>query len=402
MNVVGVFAGIGGIELGLHAAGHATRLLCELDPAARAVLRERFPGIPLHDDIRTLERLPPGTDLLAGGFPCQDLSQAGRTRGIGGGNSGLVGEIFRLLRTHDVPHLLLENVPFMLALDGGRAMRHVTGALEELGYRWAHRVVDARAFGLPQRRRRLVLLASRKIDPVGFLTTDEARPAETEDWRGRACGFYWTEGVRGLGWAVDAVPTLKGGSTVGIASPPAIWMPDGGIVTPDIRDAERLQGFAADWTLPAEAVARKGFRWKLVGNAVPAPLFGWIGERLARPPGPVAFRGRPFEPGAKWPAAACGGPGSEPLALAATPWPFAPERAALAAFLRFPPKPLSLRATTGFLARLRSGRLRFPPEFLEALERHAASLAEAAAPQGVARRSGRSSSRPSAIETRGA
>ncbi len=57
------------------------------------------------------------------------------------------------------------------------------------------------------------------------------------------CGFYWTEGIRGLGWAVNAVPTLKGGSTVGIASPPAVRLPSGEIVTPGLIDAERLQGF---------------------------------------------------------------------------------------------------------------------------------------------------------------
>ncbi|MGH7957327.1 MAG: DNA cytosine methyltransferase [Opitutaceae bacterium] len=60
MNVVGLFAGIGGIELGLEVAGHRTRLICEIDPAARAVLSARFPNLKLHDDIRTLEKLPPG------------------------------------------------------------------------------------------------------------------------------------------------------------------------------------------------------------------------------------------------------------------------------------------------------------------------------------------------------
>src|SRR3954451_13463087 len=93
---VGLFAGIGGIELGLHAAGFETVLLSENDPAARAVLEHRFPGVLLHGDIRTLNELP-DVEVIAGGFPCQDLSQAGRTAGIRGRNSGLVGEVFRLL-----------------------------------------------------------------------------------------------------------------------------------------------------------------------------------------------------------------------------------------------------------------------------------------------------------------
>src|SRR5690606_19679397 len=97
------------------------------------------------------------------------------------------------------------------------------------------------------------------------------------------CGFYWTEGLRGLGWAVNAVPTLKGGSSIGIPSPPAIVLPDGRVVTPDIRDAERLQGFPADWTKVAETVARRSARWRLVGNAVSVPAADWIGKRLLKP-----------------------------------------------------------------------------------------------------------------------
>ena len=102
MNVVGLFAGVGGIELGLEAAGHRTSLICEIEPAARAVLAARFPRLPLHDDIRTLDRLPKDTDLVAGGFPCQDISQAGTTKGIAGKNSGLINEVFRLLAKSDV------------------------------------------------------------------------------------------------------------------------------------------------------------------------------------------------------------------------------------------------------------------------------------------------------------
>jgi DNA (cytosine-5)-methyltransferase 1 len=74
-----------------------------------------------------------------------------------------------------------------------------------------------------------------------------------------------------LGWAPDAVPTLKNGSTIGIPSQPAILFPNGAIVKPDIRDGERLQGFIADWTKPAEDVAKASKRWGLVGSAVSVP-----------------------------------------------------------------------------------------------------------------------------------
>ena len=371
MNVVGLFAGIGGIELGLEAAGHRTTLVCEIDAAARAVLRSRMPSLSLHDDVRTLERLPKETELVAAGFPCQDISQAGKTTGISGKNSGLVNEVFRLLEKSDVPNVLLENVSFMLALNRGHAMRHVVSELERLGYKWAYRVLDTQAFGLPQRRQRLFIFASKVCEPFEVLMTGDEEPNEPEDWHGRACGFYWTEGVRGLGWAVDGVPTLKGGSTVGIASPPAIWMPDGRIVTPDIRDAERMQGFATDWTSPALTVSRPGFRWKLVGNAVSVPAAKWVGTRLAKGPTGVNLRIRNFEQTMKWPVAAFGGPGQRALAVHISMWPIAAPRIALAKFLKHEPKLLSYKATKGFVSRLRSGSLHFPEEFLAALDRHA-------------------------------
>src|SRR5215471_20613057 len=140
--VAGLFAGIGGLDLGLHRAGHRTNFLCELDPGARAVLDTRFPDVSKHDDICSLRALPKETTLVAAGFPCQDLSQAGKTRGIGGARSGLVAEVFRLLRKRRVPWVLLENVPFMLQLSRGRALDVIVDALEGLGYRWAYRVVD--------------------------------------------------------------------------------------------------------------------------------------------------------------------------------------------------------------------------------------------------------------------
>ncbi len=368
LKVVGLFAGIGGIELGLSRAGHQTMLLCENDPSAQAVLRARFPQVDLVDDVRQLRELPKGTNMITAGFPCQDLSQAGDTRGIKGSRSGLVGEVFRLLEAHDVPWLLLENVPFMLQLGRGSAMNLIVKQLEELGYRWAYRVIDARAFGLPQRRERVYLLASRVADPAPLLHATNLEPNTPADYQGRACGFYWTEGVRGLGWAVSATPTLKGGSTVGIPSPPAIWMPDGNIVTPDIRDAERLQGFRADWTKPAERVDRASFRWKLVGNAVCVPVAKWIGEQLRRGVRSTAITPSGFVNGA-WPRAAALIDGNATVVDVST-WPVRRKQQPLEEFLNYEPKQLSLRATTGFEKRLSSSTLRAPDEFRSALRKH--------------------------------
>lgn len=375
LPTAGLFAGIGGLELGLRAAGHPCSLLCEIDDGARAVLSSRFADAPLHDDVRTLRSLPHETRLVAAGFPCQDLSQAGQTRGIEGARSGLVGEIFRLLRARPAPWVVLENVPFMLQLARGEALRVVLGELEALGYAWAYRIVDARAFGLPQRRERVYIVASLEEDPRRVLFADEAPASLVESApSGRpACGFYWTEGIRGLGWAVDCVPTLKGGSSVGVPSPPAIWMEDGAIVTPHLRDAERMQGFAPDWTLPAEQVVRAGHRWKLVGNAVSVPVATWLGERLAAPADPLLVDVEPLTTGARWPRAAWN-VGAGRFANALSAWPRREPTQSLAMFLRDDPKPLSERATTGFLERTTRSSLRFPDGFLDAMRDHLARM----------------------------
>lgn len=374
MKAVGLFAGIGGIELGLTAAGHETLLLCEIDPGACAVLARRFPAVPLVRDIREIGSLPRETELVAAGFPCQDISQAGMTAGIDGQRSGLIHEVFRLLRKRPAPWVLLENVPFMLQLNRGKAMEVIAREFETLGYSWAYRVVDSRAFGLPQRRKRVYFLAARSGDPRAILFGDVASDPSERTHAGKACGFYWTEGLRGLGWAVDAVPTLKGGSTVGIPSPPAIWLPGGDIVTPDIRDAERMQGFAPDWTLPAEEVVRPTFRWKLVGNAVSVPVAAWIGKRLSRPKQAAEGRESALVSGTPWPHAASYTPAGGRRTWLVGQYPTHPRAVSLMEFLRYPPKALSLRATRGFLSRLEQSGLDYPPEFLTALKAHAARL----------------------------
>ncbi|WP_280258298.1 DNA cytosine methyltransferase [Nocardia abscessus] len=368
--MVGLFAGIGGLELGLARHGWHTELLCEIEPGAQGVLAARFPDVPLHADITRLRAIPAGTELVAAGFPCQDLSQAGRTAGITGTRSGLVDEVFRLVRRKRGPRwLLIENVPFMLQLGRGAAMRHITGALDELGYTWAYRVVDARAFGLPQRRQRVLMLASRTEDPRAVLFGEDAGPRATGDPDIDPCGFYWTEGVRGLGWAVNAVPTLKGGSALGIASPPAVRLPSGEIVTPGIADAERLQGFDAGWTAPATEVpgVRKGHRWKLVGNAVSVRMAAWVGSRLTAPLDPISGD-QPLAPGTPWPVAAWGH-GGVAYRVPVSTWPVHEPYEDLTHFLT-EAQLLSARATAGFLRRTTMGSLRFPPGFLADVESH--------------------------------
>jgi DNA (cytosine-5)-methyltransferase 1 len=371
VKVVGLFAGIGGLELGLSASGHQAQLLVENSPAAMHVLRRRFPDTKLEGDVRDLAGLPSTTDVVVAGFPCQDLSSVGRKVGIDGARSSLVGEVFRLLQQSDVPWVVLENVPFLMSLAQGAALRHVTEMFTALGYRWAYRVVDTNGW-LPQRRNRWYLVASRVGDPRDVLLADDCeRPTPAMVYPEVACGFYWTEGMRSLGWGVDCVPPIKCGSSVGVASPPAIRLPSGRYVTPELRDTERLQGFPADWTAPAEEVAKRGERWRMVGNSVSTPVAAWVGRRLASP-GHYDGAADQKWTGLKWPRiAAWAGLDGVVHAADVGPWPEWHARPGLAEFLDYPGKPLSARAASGFLRRTQKGTLRFPPGFLAELGAYA-------------------------------
>lgn len=374
LRVCSLFSGIGGFEKGLAAAGHTTVLMCEADPYARAVLEQRFSGIPIEPDIATMAKLP-DCDLLTAGWPCQDLSQVGGTRGLAGARSGLVTHVFRLLAAsvRRPRYVLLENVAFALDLHRGDAVRVVTSELEALGYRWAYRILDTRAFGLPQRRRRLFILAALDADPVALLMDGIGVEPNDPDCDPTMIGFYWTEGNTGVGWSPDAVPPLKGGSAVGIPSPPAIWdRPSGQFLVPGIEDAERLQGFAAGWTAAAADLPRGDRRrWTLVGNAVSVPVAEWLGLRLADPrtanahaPSPEVARTY-----VRTPRAASGAPG-----LAISPYdggnegPRSSLRLSLAQFGLQSASPLSARAAAGFARRYENGSLRKNQEFLAALK----------------------------------
>jgi site-specific DNA-cytosine methylase len=285
-TTVGLFAGIGGLELGFQRAGASAQLLCEVWPPAQAVLRARFPGVPIHGDITSLEELP-DADVVAAGFPCTDLSQAGRTAGIRGQASGLVSHLFKLLRDARPRWVVIENVRNMLVLDRGTAMDYLVSNLEELGFRWAYRLVDSRFTGVPQRRQRVLMVASREDDPRSVLFADDEGEPDDSWFRDDAFGYYWTEGLTGLGWAKDAVPTLKGGSAIGIPSAPGIWIraepPGRAMVTPGITDAE-------PGGLDRTSIGSRAGRPAVEANRERGDGGG---SRLARWPSGRAWRGRP-------------------------------------------------------------------------------------------------------------
>ena len=157
-----LFSGVGGMDIGIAAAGFRHDFFAEIDEYCRAVLHHRFPGTTVYDDVRAVgaEAAERGTlDLLAGGFPCQDLSVAGKRKGLAGERSGLFHEFMRIVDALRPSAVLLENVEGLFSSNGGRDFAVVLEALAERGYEWTYRLLDSQHFGVPQRRRRVFVLA---------------------------------------------------------------------------------------------------------------------------------------------------------------------------------------------------------------------------------------------------
>lgn len=366
MRVSSLFSGAGGFELGFGPA-HETVLLNDVADDAKMVLESRFPGVPLIADVRAVRAEDvESSDAIIAGFPCQDVSIVGGQQGLAGVRSALVEHVFRLAAATRPDVILLENVQSIRFVHGGRVLSYLMHAAEQLGYAWAYRTLDSRAFGLPQRRRRFYFLAQKNADPGETLLSDAGthllpnKPVLT-----RPVGFYWTEGRAGHGLTDDAIPPLKAGSTIGIPSPPAVLFPDGSVKVPTIETAERLQGFPAGWT---EAAPQR-LRWRLVGNAVSPPAISWISDRMSTPEPWDRAIAIPMPDHPTWPLAGWGDGQGTRLAVRVGEAP-SDARPGRLSDGNFTWNDISERALSGFVKRAREGRLRYPPGFLELLEAH--------------------------------
>lgn len=178
-----LFAGIGGLDLGLERAGFECKWQVEFDPTCQQVLANHWPNVKRYGDVTKVKGKDLGhVDLIVGGWPCQDLSVAGQRAGLAGQRSGLFFEFMRLVDELSPEWLLAENVPGLLSAgckpkcEGGcvpthgGAMGTVVGALANRGYGFAWRVLDAQYIGLAQRRKRVFI--------VGHLGTPWSAPAQ--------------------------------------------------------------------------------------------------------------------------------------------------------------------------------------------------------------------------------
>jgi DNA (cytosine-5)-methyltransferase 1 len=172
MRFVSLFAGVGGFDLGLETSGHTCVGQVEIDKNARKILERHWPNVPKHDDVTTAKEwanaigLRGNVDLVVGGFPCQDLSVAGKRAGLAGKRSGLFFDALAFAKNVEAKTIILENVPGLLSSNQGRDFGVVLTELADAGFsniEW--RVLDSQFFGVAQRRRRVFIVASLGTEP---------------------------------------------------------------------------------------------------------------------------------------------------------------------------------------------------------------------------------------------
>ena len=287
-KVASFFAGIGGFDLGFERAGMKVIFQCEKNRFCQKVLKKHWPEVPLHHDIIDLKSDDvPDADLYCGGFPCQDVSLAnqGKRKGLKGKRSGLFFEFARIIRQRKPTWVVIENVTGLLNSRNGNDFRVVVETLDEIGYGVAWRVLDAKYFGTPQRRRRVFIIASYKSfsashvlfeAPSSEIATQQSGgpPEEAADRYGSGYekpNFYSIQHAS-VGRKPTAGPQGKG------------YRDDGETWTLDSRGSADVvcatdDAFRVRET-PGVSRGLDSNRYRAIGNAVCVPVVEWLGSRI--------------------------------------------------------------------------------------------------------------------------
>lgn len=322
-RVVSLFAGIGGFDLGFERAGFTVVAQVEKDKRCRELLAAKWPDAAILDDVCTAgAHNLPACDVIAFGFPCQDLSVAGKRAGLAGGRSGLFYHATRIINELTPTYCLFENVPGLLSSSRGNDFERVLREMDRVGYSGAWRVLDAQWFGVPQRRRRvfglfscldsgaercaeiLSLPESLRGHPPPGRNAEEESPSPFAFGAGadrkrvnridddsriatQAVGFTQSSfgGYReGCGTLRASGGDLGGGSETLIVDIAACDdnRRDSVPARTAVRrltatECERLQGFPDGWT----AGFKDTVRYRMLGNAVCVKIAEWIARRMA-------------------------------------------------------------------------------------------------------------------------
>lgn len=333
MKFVSLFTGVGGFDLGFEQRGWECVGQVEIDKKCVEVLEAQWPDVPRHDDVTTAvewaesEGLYGSVDVVCGGFPCQDVSVAGKRAGLSGERTGLFWDALAFAEAVKARWVVLENVPGLLSSNQGRDFGTVISALADAGFSHVEwRVLDSQFFGVPQRRRRVFIVAGvgelggRQVfpEPEGVCGDYPSGGAPREDAAHRTgpgvtpyvtvirSGKRDAEGnLPAEVWAErDVAPTLNAfdngsesrATVIAFSHTQGLDAQPSEVATPTLRtggagmaaladgvvrrltpvECERLQGFPDGWTDGVSDTQR----YRQMGNAVTVPVAAYVAECL--------------------------------------------------------------------------------------------------------------------------
>lgn len=301
-----LFAGIGGFDLGFERAGFKTLWQCEIDKAAQGVLRRHFPEAQLHSDVREVgaHNLVP-VDVLTFGSPCQDVSLAGKRAGLAGNRSGLFHEAIRVIRElrerYGKPDFAIwENVLGAFSSNGGRDFAVVLQELADIGASdIAWRVLDSQWFGVPQRRRRIFLVADfggARAGQILSISQGGSWDSSTGGTKRREVAEALDGGTRKGAWwdgsdiadCLDLSMLVKGQMLPEKRRFPVVYGNSDRLRRLTPLEIERCFGFPDEWTAPQLDTPR----YRQLGNSIAVPIAQWVAGRLSS----VQLRGAEWQP----------------------------------------------------------------------------------------------------------
>lgn len=290
LKVLDLFSGIGGFSLGLESTGYfKTNSFCEIEDHCIKVLNKNFKGVNIFNDITNLNLMPNDYDVFTGGFPCQDISIAGKNKGIDGEKSGLWKEYKRLIKQGKPKYAIIENVFALL----GRGLEIILQDLAEIGYDATWTLYDTRYFGKPQRRRRVYIIAVRDGIPadsdifeVGLRDLPTSKPMLESFNKGFRWDFKEGEGDKHTFTFVTRQRSNEFKET-GLSSTLAkrdyksyvdLVLQNGIIRRVMPEERMLLQGFPSDWLSDCGLTKKE----KFTCNGMSVPVVKYIGELIRK------------------------------------------------------------------------------------------------------------------------
>jgi DNA (cytosine-5)-methyltransferase 1 len=277
-----LFAGIGGFRLGIERAAKKLNIpvkcvfSSEIEKNAVKVYEKNFKETPFGDIKKIQAGDITNVDILCGGFPCQDVSTAGKRIGLCGSRTGLFFEVIRIAREKEPNVIFLENVAGLLTSNSGWDFARIIVEMESIGYEVEAELLDSRDFGVPQKRARLYIIgrfgerrSKRKIFPIERKTGKNNRNGETISPR-----YTSTAPIKFLNRNTNSYP-VNYALTLDVADSSGV-IDNKRIRRFTAEERERLQGYPVGWTDGVSFEARK----KLLGNAVTVPVIEAIATKI--------------------------------------------------------------------------------------------------------------------------